>query len=213
MALGIVILIIILACVLLYIYFRYTKRLAIDNVYFISGGVKTGKSFISVALAIKTYKKNVRRYYLIGWLFKVLYLFTRKEKFKDCGMKPMLYSNIPLRYVKFNPLTLDIVKRRVRIPNKSVVLIDETSLLADSMLFNDKKLNNQLLLFYKLWGHYSHGGTLVCNSQAISDNHFSLKRCMSHYLYIRKRSKYPFISIFDCREMLYSDDNNLRYYY
>ena len=40
---------------------------------------------------------------------------------------------MPLNKVKYNDLTLDIILREVRIPYKSVVLIDEASLLADSM--------------------------------------------------------------------------------
>ena len=45
----------------------------------------------------------------------------------------MLYSNMPLNHVKYNDLTIDIIMRKVRIPYKSVVLIDEASLLADSL--------------------------------------------------------------------------------
>lgn len=208
MVLGFIILGCILLGIAIYLYVRYCKRLKIDNVYFVSGGVKTGKTFVSVALAIKTYKKNVRHWYLSCVLYGLLYLFTRHPRFKDETKKPMLYSNIPLRYVKYNPLTIDIIERKVRIPNKSVVLIDETSLLADSMLFKDKTINDELMLFYKLFAHYTHGGTCIANSQAIADNHYSLKRCMSHYLYINKRTKYPFISLFNVREMIYSADGS-----
>lgn len=205
---GLLLLILIGVAILLIFLWSKTKRLKIDNVYFISGGVKTGKTFISVALAIKTYKKNIRKWYIRSIFCKVLYKFTKKQRFYDDSKKPMLYSNIPLRYIKHNPLTIDIVERKVRIPNKSVVLIDETSLLADSMLFNKKEINDELLLFYKLFAHFTHGGTCIANSQSIADNHYSLKRCMSHYLYVNARKKYPFVSIFQVRELLYSDDNS-----
>lgn len=194
-----IILVIVLLVLLAFFLIRHFKHLKIDNVYFISGGVKTGKSFVSVALAIKTYRKNLFKWYLTNWLYKL---------FKKGTAKPMLYSNIPLRYVKFNPLTMSIIERKVRIPNKSVVLIDEISLLADSMLYKDKKINDELMCFIKLFGHYTHGGTLITNSQAIADCHFSIKRCLSHYLYINSRVKFPFVTIFNVREMLYSDDNN-----
>lgn len=194
-----IILVIGLLVLLAFFLIKHFKRLKIDNVYFISGGVKTGKSFVSVALAVKTYRKNLFKWYLTDWLYRL---------FKKGSEKPMLYSNIPLRHIRFNPLTMDIIKRKVRIPNKSVVLIDEISLLADSMLFKDKTINDELMCFIKLFGHYTHGGTLITNSQAIADCHFSIKRCLSHYLYINARIKYPLISIFQVREMLYSDDNS-----
>lgn len=198
-SLGLIVIVTILIVIVLVFVSKKLKRLKIDNVYFISGGVKTGKSFLSVALAVKTYRKNLVKWYLTNWLFKL---------FKKGAEKPILYSNIPLRFVRFNALTMDIIKRKVRIPNKSVVLIDEISLLADSMLYKDKKINDELMCFIKLFGHYSHGGTLITNSQAIADCHYSIKRCLSHYLYINKRTKFPFITKFNVRELIYSDDGS-----
>ena len=94
------------------------------------------------------------------------------------------------------------------IPEGTVVLIDEISLFADSQLFKDKDLNNILMRFFKLFGHYSHGGKLIIDSQSIADNHFSLRRCMSTYLYIQERKKLPFISVLYVREMIYSEDKS-----
>lgn len=198
-SLGLIVIIFIIVVIVLVFVSKKLKRLKIDNVFFISGGVKTGKSFLSVALAVKTYRKNLLKWYLTNWLYKL---------FKKGTCKPMLYSNIPLRNIRFNPLTLDIIKRKVRIPNRSVVLIDEISLLADSMLYKDKKINDELMIFIKLFGHYTHNGTLITNSQAIADCHFSIKRCLSHYLYINSRMKFPFITKFNVRELIYSDDGS-----
>lgn len=201
-----IILVLVIALVFLFVWLRKVKRLKISNVYFISGAVKTGKTYVSVALAVKTYRKNLLRYYLTYPLLKLKNFRNHFIVDKDI-YKPRLYSNIKLRYVKFNIFTKDMLLRRVRIPNKSVVLLDETSLLADSMLFKDKSINDNLLLFYKLFGHYSHGGTLIANSQAISDNHYSLKRAMGRYLYVFNRVKWPFVSVVKGVELVYSDDN------
>ena len=195
----------IVSILLLVWWIKHAKKLKISNVYFVSGAVKTGKSFVSVALAVKTYKKNLLRYY-ISLPIRLLICKWRKEKFDKKIYKPMLYSNIPLRFVKHNRFTKDILLRNVRIPNKSVVLLDETSLLADSMLFKDNKINNELMLFFKLFGHYSHGGTCVCNSQTIADNHFSLKRSIGRYLYVYNRAKFPFFTRIKGVEQIYSDD-------
>ena len=205
MNIAILIIVIIVLLLLLWFYIKHVKKLKISNVYFVSGAVKTGKSYVSVALAVKTYKRNLRKFYITYPLLR-LKLFLAKEEYKQAVYKPMLYSNIPLRYVKHNRFTSDILLRKVRIPNKSVVLLDETSLIADSMLFKDKKINDELLLFFKLFGHYSHGGTCICNSQTISDNHFSLKRAMGRYLYVYNRTKWPFFTILKGVERIYSDD-------
>lgn len=121
---------------------------------------------------------------------------------------PMLYSNIHLRHVKYNLFTVDILERRVRIPYKSVVLIDEASLLADSMLYKNDDINERLMLFVKLFGHYSKGGTLIINTQALHDMHFSFKRGISTYLWIHSRTKFPFITRMKVREMMFSDDSD-----
>ena len=171
------------------------KLLKIDCITLIDGGVKTGKSFLSVKIAISEYKKA-----LFKESFKNLF---RKEK----HVLPHLYTNIRLRGVKFSLLTKDIVLRQVRIPDKSVCLIDECSLLADSMLYKDTITNEKLMLFCKLFGHYSHGGKLIINTQCIGDLHFAFKRSLARYYWIYHRIKLPFITILKIRELMYSDDN------
>ena len=207
----VLIILLIVAVLVLVWWFKHAKKLKISNVYFISGAVKTGKSFVSVALAVKTYKRNLLKYYLSIPILYIVHKFkkdTRHKKFSVSEYKPMLYSNIPLRFIKHNRFTDDILLRRVRIPNKSVVLLDETSLIADSMLYKNDEINANLMLFFKLFGHYSHGGTCICNSQTISDNHFSLKRSMGRYLYVYNRVKFPFFTRVKGVEQVYSDDNS-----
>ena len=177
------------------------KVLNVPNVFLISGAVKTGKTLLSVHLAKKEYRRNLRNWYIARFFQKLL--------FKEVPSKPMLYSNIPLARVKYNLLTMKIILQEVRIPNKSVVLIDEASLLADSTLCKDRNINNKLMRFVKLFAHYTHGGKLIIDTQSISDLHFSFKRCMNNYLYIYSRVKYPFITIMKVREMLYSEDGSL----
>lgn len=199
-------LLIIVVCALILIWWlKHAKKLKISNVYFVSGAVKTGKTYVSVALAVKKYKQSLRRFKITYPLLR-LRLYLQKKEYNENEYKPMLYSNIPLRYVRFNRFTSDILLRKVRIPNKSVVLLDETSLIADSMLFKDNTINNELMLFFKLFGHYSHGGYCICNSQTIADNHFALKRSMGRYLYVYNRVKLPFFTRVKCVERIYSDD-------
>lgn len=179
------------------------KKLLLPNVYLITGAVKTGKSALSVHLGIKTYRSNLFKWYVgkcVYWL-----------RYHSCAgypEKPMLYSNIPLA-TTHNRLTTDIIMRKVRIPKKSVIIIDEASLFADSQLIKDKTINDNLTMFCKLYGHETYGGTLIFNSQSMSDLHYAIKRVCGRYLYIYNSQKYPFITIAKVREMVYSDDTSM----
>lgn len=211
----IVVLIIALVIFLLWFFIFKVKHLKLPNVYLVTGGVKTGKSFVSVCLAIKQYKRNLRRYYicnfLIKWLINPVFRLFRKPT-KKMLEKPMLYSNMHLRRVRYNLLTLDIIERKVRIPTDSVVLIDEVSLFADSMLvttkyYREQLIHEKLMLFIKLFGH-SVGGRalLIVNTQSLGDCAFEIKRCISSYLWIENKRKYPFFSLLSVREMAYGED-------
>lgn len=195
------ILILVVALIVLVFIKRKFKSLVVPNVYLISGRVKSGKTLLSVHLAIKQYRKAMFKYYIKCCIARMF--------FRDMPEKPMLYSNIPLAKVKHNPFTFDILFQKVRIPHGSVVLLDEASLLADSMLFNDKYVNNKLMRFVKLFAHYSHGGYLFIDTQAVADLHFSFRRCIGSYLYIENRTKLPFVSILSVREFMYADDKSV----
>lgn len=230
----------ILGVFLLWFFIFKVKHLKIPDVFLITGGVKTGKSFVSVWLAVRTYKRNLRKVKFINFLIK--FIANPVRNFKNLFRKykgkakapykyreiPMLYSNMHLRNIKYNLLSLEIIKRQVRIPTKSVVLIDEVSLLADSMLgkvggnkritkvgkyekvvsYDSDIINEELMLFVKLFGHYC-GGTLIVNTQALCDCHYAFKRCISSYLWIENKRKFPFFSLLSVRELAHSEDNDI----
>lgn len=200
---GFFILVAIGLIVLLVFIRKKLKLLVLPNVVLITGAPKTGKSALTIHLAIKQYRKNC-----FMWFLGKCFYWLRYHTTNDYPFKPMLYSNIPLKTMH-NKLTLDIIQRKVKVPKKSVFIIDEASLLADSMLFKDDSINFNLLLFFKLIGHTTYGGSIYCNSHSLSDLHYSLKRVIGRYLYIYKTSKYPLISICKVREMVYSDDSSV----
>lgn len=202
------IILLILAIILLIAFYRKFKKIKLPNVFLCSGAVKSGKSGLSVYLAVRTYRKNVIKWYLGNFVVR-LCKRLRIKSFKnrdEYPYKPMLYSNMKLRYVRFNRFTYEILNREVRIPNRSVVLLDEVSLLADSMLYKDRITNSKLTLFVKLFGHYSHMGTLILNTQSIQDCHFAFKRCINSYIYIHSNMRFPFFTIFKLQELYYSED-------
>lgn len=193
-----IILIFAIIFILLFIYFKYFKVYKIGNVVLITGEVKTGKSALSVKCALQKYRSTLLLYRIKKYIF-------HKRNIE----KPILVSNIPLK-VNYTPFTKDILLRNVRLPYRSVCLIDEASLLADSMLYKNDDINEKLMLFIKLWGHYTRNGVLIINTQAIGDLHFALKRCIGRVLYIHSKKRLPFISIFKVRELKYSDDLGLQ---
>ena len=174
------------------------KRLKVECVMLINGAVKTGKSTLSVHLAYKHYKKNLRRYYIRKFLGK-------KEE------KPLFYSNIPLKF-DFVPVNNDILTRKVRIPYGSVMYLGEFSLVADNMFYKTGSIlqNETLMLFIKLFGHETGGkGKLFIDTQAVGDLPVSVRRCLSRYLYIERSIKWvPFIIIMKVRELMFSEDNS-----
>ena len=190
----------------------YTKFKSpkVGAIALVTGGVKTGKSAVSVGIALSNYKRNVFFWKLSCVLTKFFNFFRSKDKKFDLPERPLLYSNIPLRYVNYIPLTRDHMLRVKRIAYKSVVFIDEASLVCDSMLCRDNLISNELLLFFKLFGHETKGGLCVVNSHNITDLHYALKRTTSQYFYIHHLSKYiPFFVCASMREERYSDDGTV----
>lgn len=202
---------------LLWFFIFKVKHLKTSNVYFVDGGVKTGKSLMCVMLAVKQYRKNLIQYYVRYGLTKFINLFRKKKPFK-LPQKPMLYSNMPLYKVKYNPLTLDVILGKVRLPHKSVCLLDEATLIADSMsgMLTDKskkaafdEINEALTLFLKLYGHATHNGFCVFNSQNVVDLHFAFKRNTSTYLYLTKNRKFPFFCLVQGREVIHDEAHDI----
>ena len=187
-ALLFVLLVLALVIFLLWFFIFKVKHLKPNDVYMVDGGVKTGKSLITVMLSVKAYRKALIKYYLSVPIVKLInYIRYRrmkrgkKSKLPKVIEKPMLYSNMPLYHVKYNPLTLSIIRGEVRIPHGSVCLCDEATLIADSMssYVGNKELmkqvqviNEDLTLFLKTYGHMTHGGKFFYNSQQVIDRTF-----------------------------------------
>ena len=195
------ILFILIAVALLVLCLWAFKPPKIGNMVLITGGIKTGKTTLSVRTVYKTWRKNVLAWRIKKVLGKVF------PKLKPSDEKPQIYSNIPLR-LPYVSLTTDLIQRKTRFNYGSVCYICETSLVADSMSFKDNEVNERLLLFCKLFAHETKGGTLVLDTQSISDNHYAIKRCLSTYLHIYRTLKLPLLPfiIMYYEELFYSED-------
>lgn len=202
-------LILIGALILLFVFDKkFIKHLKLGNLVLVTGGVKTGKSTLAVNLTIKQYKRNLRFYKIRCFFVCVFKIFKPDLTMPE---KPLLYSNVPLN-VKYGyvPLTEKLLKRESRFAYKSVIYINEASLIADSMFYKDMVANEQLLLFNKLIAHSTKGGYLIYDTQSIQDCHFAIKRCLNNYFNIHHCVKvFPFFVFLKVREMFYSDDGSV----
>lgn len=194
-------LIIIGVIILAFIIYKTFKFPKLGSMCMITGGVKTGKSTFAVSLAVRNYKKRL-------FTYKVRYFFCKLLR-KPFPVKPLLYSNVPLK-VPFVPLTKDLLTRQTRFAYGSVIYVCEASLVADSQMIKDKDLNEALLMFNKLIGHESKGGLIIYDTQCIGDVHYSIKRCLSEYFYIHHLVKWiPGFLVAYIKEDRYSDDGTV----
>lgn len=199
------------AVLALWLYFRFFKLFKVKNIVFVDGALGTGKTFLSVALAVRLWKKRVRVYKLKKWFFNAFRNFNRSyfdPKLKKLEL-PRLYSNIRLRNVPFVKLTRELLFRQSRFAYGSVVLIDEFSLMADQFCYKDREMSERLSLFFKLFRHETLGGYCVINSQSTSDLHYSLKYVLSDYLYIHHCNRHwPFVTSLKVQELIYCGDQS-----
>lgn len=199
----VVLLIVLILLIIGYSWYKKNfKKLDIPCVAMVTGAPKCGKSTIAIHLAYKEFKKA---------RFKVAVknIFNRLMH-KPLLEKPLFYSNIPLNIKEgYTPVTKELLTAQTKFVEFSVVYLGEVSLIADSMSYRNEDINEQLLLFNKLFGHRV-GGKLFYDTQCINDCHYSLKRVVSNYLYCYKLVNLPILPfvIAYVREERYSDDNS-----
>lgn len=180
---------------------RKRKRLKLDCVTMINGAIGSGKTSTATYLALKHYKKAIFK-----WKFRKAILHKNEEK-------PLLYANFPLFGVDYVPLTMDLILRnKIRFAYKSVMLIDEASLIADSMDYKDKLTNDKLSFFLLAFRHETRGGKAFICTQSKNDLHFSFDRKTSQSLYLTKSLNLWLFRVVWCRELLLIDskvENNI----
>lgn len=182
--------------------------MSFDSILMINGQVGGGKSLLSVKVACN----SINKAHAIWWRRKNIWSkIFRSMKNEE---EPLLYSNIPVKSRFYVPLTNDIILRKKRCHYKSVILIDESSLLATSLDYKDKDLSEELSLFLKLVRHSLKGSyrnllgsypNLIINTQSKNDNHYAFDRCINQVLYITKTKTIPFFKIVWVRDMLLID--------
>lgn len=196
-------LLIIIGIIILYFVLkRKFKFPKCNSMVCVTGAIKSGKSTFSLALAYKQYKRNLRGVKIRNFFRKLFH----KTNFEEI---PLFYTSVPVAFPHVR-LTKELLLREERFAYKSVIWVDEASLLADSMSFKDDDVNTQLLLFNKLIAHETKGGTLVWNTQSVADLHYSIRRCLSEVFYVHDTFKWiPFFLVCTVNEERFSEDGSV----
>ena len=199
-----------------FVLYKRSKKFNFDSVVMINGCVGGGKSSLSVSIGLRSIKKAHAIWWRRVHIWSIIYPNYKNDE------EPFIYSNIPLYsnrkkgilHSLYKPLTNDILSRVERPNFKSVILIDESSLVATSLDYKDKDLSENLSLWLKLIRHELHGSyrnlfgsypNVIVNTQSKNDNHYAFDRCMNQILYITKNINFFFFRIVYCRDLLVID--------
>lgn len=189
------IIIAIIAVVLLLKSYRLDTR---DTVIAFSGGLGSGKTFLSVRTALRALSWS-----RILWrLDKLLHPVSRKH-----DPKPELYSSIPIRTVTgilrkketfSHKLTPEILLLQERIPPRSVVMIDEIGSFMSQ--FEYRAVNaDRLDEFVRLFRHYTLGGKFICNDQCSENIVLQVRRRLNTVYNLMRFRKLPLLPVWHCR--------------
>lgn len=195
--------IITIAIVLLLIAFKIKHGIKSGSLTIVTGGVKTGKSTLSVYICIS--KMRARRF-----VWKYLKCPWAKLRLKPIPEEPLLYSNVPIKVPYYVPITEELILRKKRFNYKSGIYLQEASLVADSMCTYNYELNEATLLLFKLIAHETKGGFLLADTQCMTDVHYNLKRSISTYLYVHKIFRWcPFLLFVKVQEKFFDAVNTV----
>ena len=112
-----------LLILILFLYFKFVKHIRCGCLTLITGGVKTGKSTLSVATSIREYRITLFRWYIRKFFCKIFR--------KPIPEMPLYYSNVPIKVKNYHVLELDHLLRKKRLNYKSVVYIQEAALVCE----------------------------------------------------------------------------------
>lgn len=216
-------------------YYKRCKKFYFDSALITLGAIGVGKTSFDVRVIYFDIIKAHHIWYRRTHIWNKSRLLTKLFRISDNEEEPFVYSSIPLysNYKKkelfkfYKPLTNEIILREKRPNFKSIIFIDESSLVANSFsgIVNKsnpdaQSINEHLTLFLKLVRHELHGcyrnfffrgyPNIVVNTQSKNDNHFAFDRAMTQALYITKSINILFLRLIWVRDVVLVDsiENN-----
>jgi hypothetical protein len=148
-----------------------------DNVIEFVGGEGSGKTLSGVQLALFLWRRNVKR-----WKRKKRWVFlkfwkTKEQKEEEIGLRPKLYTNIPVFISKkfgvttfSNIASPDILTLVQGMEPCSVLFIDELGQMIDQYVnYRNDLIRYDVREFFRLFRQYTKGGYLVATDQVSDD--------------------------------------------
>lgn len=169
----VLIILVVVACIVLYIYIRHRLKHKVETITAYTGGLGSGKTLLSVDKALSLYRKNHRKWKLKKWLFHILH---KDSEFNDD--EPIFLSNIPVRINKSlwsTKLKKEHLLLQERIPQHSVVLLDEIGAFASQFDYNQKNVVVVFDEFVRFFRHYV-DGYIVTNDQCSENVNLVIRR-------------------------------------
>ena len=205
----VIILAIIIVAIIIYV--KFFRLPSFNTINFIDGTNGVGKTEVCVYWSRRAKRRLLLKYKIFQKLHKIF-----KKRFYTDIEPPYLYSNLAMRDTPFVRVTSELLTRENwRCSFDSVLLLDEYSLVADQNVYGKQFVDvcEKMRDFWKLCRHEGFKRVFV-NSQNISSINYTLKDCMSNYIYIHHRKNIGFgrfgFSIIYYYEMAYSrDDKNI----
>ncbi len=161
-----------------------SKKFPLDTVICLTGGLGTGKTLIAVDKAIKEYRKR-----LLMWKLG-LYDKRKGLKITKKADMPKLYSNIPILLKRPIYISKKIIPHRKyfsevltyehilllnKIPEYSVILIDEVGQVADQYQYDNPFIMQNLQQFIRYFRHFV-DGKLIITDQSSSNIVVAIRR-------------------------------------
>ena len=176
------ILIIVLTVLLIIFLARKYAKSKIDVITCFTGTLGSGKTTLAVALSLKLYKKSFVKY---RKYCKSLKKECRQNHKKYVAPpKPKLYSNIPIRIrnnVYSEVLTLDILLLQRKIPQFSIVFIDEVGSFATQFDFKNPNILDNFNEFVRFFRHYVDGHIVLTEQSSENINLWIRRRICNIY--------------------------------
>lgn len=187
----------------IYLWFRkkfYTFQVGTINGFV--GGNGTGKTFCGTCLAVKTFRRRWRSWWLrSAWITFTNYFRFKKKK--DLPDEPVLASNIPMR-IPFHGLSYELkadhLLLRERLPQGSVIVIDEHGQWCSQYGYNNPNVVNNGAYdeFLRLCRHY--GDFAIFIMEQCSENIiFSCRRRMQSLNNMLGVTFFPILPIYLAR--------------
>lgn len=202
----ILILLVVLLVLYYFIFIRRKKVLSYGDMVLVSGGIKVGKTTLSIDICRKEYFTRHKK-----WENQCKFINFKNKFFKkniNLPEEPLFYTTMPVAW-PYVLLTKELILREKRYAKGSVVYINEASFLASQFDYKDDYINTCLTFHNKLIGHELQGGLLVIDTQSVKDLHFAFKNCLSNYIWIHHKKSFFFFWIkLYVRELIYQDGDN-----